>query len=106
MPARRTSQPSSSRNVRASITAATRPSPCVSNAHPAEPAGAAAATSTKLHVDIAARMRAGVWVMTLRYVWINYCMLTIRHDEGEAGGSRRHCAHFSDRVDFGTLPAG
>src|SRR5882724_5133781 len=53
MPARRTSRPSCRRSVRASITAATRPSPCGSNAQPAETAGSAAA-STRPHVIIAA----------------------------------------------------
>src|SRR4030088_2272702 len=50
MPARRTSRPSCRRKLRASITAATRPSPCGSNTHPAASAGrAASSTSIKLH---------------------------------------------------------
>src|SRR6476620_6869319 len=76
-PARRTSRPSSSRKVRASITAATRPSPCGSKAHPADRAGATEHNSRRQAVTYAAQRNA-VLVITLLFVRpVAVCCATI-----------------------------
>ena len=118
MPARRTSRPSCSRKVRASITAATRPSPCGSKE---QPAGArrerrrhsrhrsarhgksGAMRRVMGHRLHDAALSPGLFLYAGCYqqlVFSRNCFA----DEGGDDGSQRHRAYFPDRVEFRTLP--
>src|SRR5262245_39175770 len=100
MPASFISRPSARRKLRASRMAATRPSPCTSNAQGAAIAALTAASDVSAATRAARirRMAPGLYANGMGQAE------TIRNRaEGGDDGDQRHCAYLSDRGEFRAL---